>query len=69
MKSDLFKGGASIDIPWSSKEQKEFTKSGAISDATKASKEKGEKYHNEMVKEIVEFIEWLKKEEIELSSV
>lgn len=64
MKSDLFSGGVSIDIPWSSKEQREFTKSGAMSDATKASKEKGEKYHNTMVKEIVEFIEWLKKKKI-----
>ncbi len=63
-KSDLFKGGVSIDIPWSSKEQKEFTKSGAMSDATKASKEKGEKYHNAMVEEIVEFIEWLKKKKL-----
>jgi creatinine amidohydrolase len=64
MKSDLFEGGISIDIAWSSKEQREFTKSGAMSDATKASKEKGEKYHKEMVKEIVEFIEWLKKKKI-----
>ncbi len=61
MKSDLFKSGISIDIPWSSKEQKEFAKSGAMSDATKASREKGEKYHKNMVKEIVEFVEWLKK--------
>lgn len=61
MKSDLFKGGVSIDIPWSSKEQREFTKSGVMSDATKASKEKGEKYHNEMVKEMVNFVNWLKR--------
>ena len=61
MKSDLFKGGVSIDIPWSSNEQREFTKSGVMSDATKASKEKGEKYHTEMVKEMVNFVEWLKK--------
>ncbi len=60
MKTDLFKGGISIDIPWSSKEQRKFTKSGAMSDATNASREKGEKYHKEMVKEIVQFIEWLK---------
>lgn len=64
MKSDLFKGGIGIDIPWSSKEQRKFTKSGVISDATKASKEKGEKYHKDMVKEIVNFVEWLKKKKI-----
>jgi creatinine amidohydrolase len=63
-KTDLFSGGISIDIPWSSKEQREFTKTGSMSDATKASKEKGKKYHNEMVKEIVEFIEWLKAKKI-----
>jgi creatinine amidohydrolase len=61
MKTDLFKGGISIDIPWSSREQREFTKSGAMSDASRASKEKGERYHDKMVKEMVEFIEWLKK--------
>lgn len=61
MQSDLFKGGVSIDIPWSSLEQKKFTKSGAMSDASKASKEKGKKYHDMMVKEMVEFIKWLKK--------
>lgn len=63
-KPDIFAGGVSIDIPWSSKEQKEFTKSGVMSDASKASKEKGEKYHNIMVREIVEFIQWLKKKKI-----
>jgi creatinine amidohydrolase len=61
MKSDLFEGGVSIDIPWSSKEQREFTKSGAMSDSTRASAKKGERYHALMVKEMVEFIEWLKK--------
>lgn len=61
MKSDLFEGGISIDIPWSSKEQREFTRSGAMSDATKASRRKGETYHNRMVKEMVEFIRWLKR--------
>lgn len=61
MKTDLFKGGISIDIPWSSKEQREFTKSGAMSDASKASAEKGRRYHDKMVKEMVEFIEWLQK--------
>jgi creatinine amidohydrolase len=60
MKTDLFKGGISIDIPWSSREQREFTKSGAMSDASRASAEKGKRYHDKMVKEMVEFIEWLK---------
>ena len=62
MKSDLFAGGDSIDISWSSEEQKAFTQStGSISDATRASIEKGIQYHEGLVKNIVEFIEWLKK--------
>lgn len=64
MKTDLFKGGVSIDIPWSSREQRAFTKSGAMSDATRASSEKGQRYHDRMVKEIVEFIEWLKQRKL-----
>ena len=61
MKSDLFAGGDSIDIVWSSKEQKRFTENtGAFSDASKATKEKGKLYHDEMVRKIIEFIDWLK---------
>lgn len=60
MKTDLFAREDSIDIVWSSKEQREFTKSGAMSDATKSSAEKGKVYHESMVKNIVEFIKWLK---------
>ena len=61
MKSDLFSEGDSIDIVWSSKEQKQFTENtGAFSDASKATKEKGRLYHDEMVRKIVEFVKWLK---------
>ena len=60
MKTDLFAGGDSIDIVWSSREQKEFTKTGAMSDATNATPEEGKLYHDAMVKNLVEFVEWLK---------
>jgi creatinine amidohydrolase len=69
MKTDLFKGGVSIDIPWSSREQRAFTKSGSMSDATRASSEKGQRYHDRMVSEIVAFIEWLKGREMDTDAV
>lgn len=50
-----------IDIPWSSEEQKKLTKSGAMSDSTKASVEKGKRYHEHMVSVIVDFIKELEK--------
>ena len=62
MKPDLFSDGDSIDIVWSSVEQKKFTEgTGSMSDATKATKEKGKEYHDVIVKNIVEFVEWLKR--------
>ena len=64
MKKDLFKGGLSIDMPWSSQEERSFAPSGALSDARKASSEKGEKFHKVMVREMVAFVEWLKMKQI-----
>jgi len=60
MKSDLYGKGDSIDIAWSSAEQRDFTKSGAMSDATGASPKMGKEYHEKMLSNIVEFINWLK---------
>ncbi len=60
MQSDLFASGVYIDIAWSSGEEKRFSNEGALSDATKASAEKGKEFHEAMVREIVNFIEWLK---------
>jgi len=53
-------GGDSIEIFWNSREQKAFTPSGSFSDSSKASPEKGRRYHEYMVKNLVEFIEWLR---------
>lgn len=59
---DLFgKSGDVIDIPWNSKEQRSFAPNGSLSDSTKASKEKGKKYHDYMVNVLVDFVKWLKK--------
>jgi len=56
----LGKGGDSIDVFWNSREQKAFTPSGSCSDSTKASAEKGRRYHEYMVKNLVKFIQWLR---------
>ena len=61
MQSDLFEGGIYVDIPWSSDEERRFAPKGALSDARKASAEKGREFHEDMVSEIVSFVEWLKK--------
>jgi len=58
---DLFGSGKDIiDIVWSSDEQRKFTPSGAFSASNKASSNKGKIYHDYMVNNIVEFINWLR---------
>lgn len=54
------KGGDSIEIFWNSREQKRFTPTGSFSDSSKASPEKGRRYHEYMVERLVEFINWLR---------
>lgn len=58
---DLFgNGGDSIEVFWSSREQKAFTPTGSFSNSSKASPEKGRAYHEYLVKNLVAFIEWLR---------
>lgn len=57
------KGGDTIEIFWNSAEQKGFAANGSFSDSSKASPEKGQKYHEYMVEKLVEFIDWLRKYE------
>jgi len=58
---DLFGGGGdSIEVFWNSQEQKAFAPTGSFSDSTKASPEKGKKYHEYLVKNLVRFIDWLR---------
>jgi creatinine amidohydrolase len=49
-----------IDIPWTSGEQRSFAPTGSFSPSIKASPEKGQRYHDYMVKQIVAFIAWLR---------
>ena len=58
---DLLGGGGDvIDIPWTSQEQRDFAPSGSLSDSSRASPEKGKRYHDYMVERIVDFIQWLR---------
>jgi creatinine amidohydrolase len=49
-----------IDIPWTSAEQREFAPTGSFTPSAKASPEKGKRYHDYMVDQIVAFIKWLR---------
>lgn len=53
-------GGDIIDIPWTSQEERELAPSGSLSDSSRASPQKGQRYHDYMVARIVEFIHWLR---------
>jgi creatinine amidohydrolase len=63
IKPDLFgkSGGVFADVFWSSREQREFAPTGSFSDSSNASAEMGKAYHDNMVDNFVEFIEWFKK--------
>jgi len=61
VQEDLLAGsGDTIEMFWNSKEQREFAPSGSFSDAGKASPEKGKVYHEYMVRNLVNFIDWLR---------
>jgi creatinine amidohydrolase len=53
-------GGDTIEIFWNSKEQKAFAPNGSYSDSSKASPDKGKQYHEYMVRNLVEFVRWLR---------
>lgn len=53
-------GGDTIEIFSNSTEQKVFAPDGSYSDSSKASPEKGRKYHEYMVQNLVRFIGWLR---------
>lgn len=61
-KEDLLgHNGDTIEVFWNSYEQKHFAPNGSLSNSSKASPEKGKKYHEYIVNRLAEFIEWLKK--------
>jgi len=53
-------GGDSIEVFWNSAEQKAFAPTGSFSISEQASPDKGREYHEYMVKNLVEFIEWMR---------
>jgi creatinine amidohydrolase len=59
--NDLLAGGGdTIDIPWTSGEQRAFAPTGSFTPSRKASPEKGKRYHEYQVAVIVRFINWLR---------
>lgn len=59
--TDLLGGGGDfIDIPWTSQEQRLFAPTGSFSASLKATPEKGQRYHDYMVDNIVRFVDWLR---------
>ena len=62
IKPDLFgkHSGGFAEVFWSSREQAEFAPTGSFSDASKASAEIGKAYHDNMVENFVQFMNWFK---------
>ncbi len=50
-----------VELFWNSKEQKEFAPQGHFTASNLASPEKGKKYHENMVENLVKFINWFKR--------
>jgi creatinine amidohydrolase len=60
---DLFgTHGDTIDIPWSSSDQAAMAPNGSLSNSSGASQEKGRRFHQHMVDNLVRFIEWLREQ-------
>jgi creatinine amidohydrolase len=59
VKPDLFAPfPLAAEVFWSSQEQKKFAPSGSFSASCQASPEKGKRYHDDMVDNLVNFITW-----------
>jgi creatinine amidohydrolase len=59
--ADLFGvQGDTIEIPWNRFDQAAISPSGSLSDASRSSVEKGRRYHEHMVDNLVRFIDWLR---------
>lgn len=64
IKKDLFgKGNPVVEVFWNSVEQKRFAPTGTFSISNTASPEKGKRYHDNMVKNLSDFISWFKQYE------
>jgi len=59
--TDLFGiQGDTIEIPWSSREQLAMSPDGSLSDSSRSAVEKGRRFHEHMVENLVRFIGWLR---------
>lgn len=62
--ADLFGAhGDTIEIPWSSYDQKAISPSGSLSDSSRSSVDKGRRFHEHMVDNLVRFIGWLREQQ------
>jgi creatinine amidohydrolase len=52
--------GDTIEIPWSSYDQAVMSPNGSLSDSSRSAKEKGRRFHEHMVDNLVRFIGWLR---------
>ena len=61
--ADLFGAhGDTIEIPWNSFEQRAMAPDGSLSDSSRSSPEKGRRFHEHMVENLVRFIAWLREQ-------
>jgi creatinine amidohydrolase len=59
--TDLFGvQGDTIEIPWSSWDQAGMSPDGSLSDSSRSAQEKGRRFHEHMVENLVRFISWLR---------
>lgn len=52
--------GDTIEIPWSSHDQFAMAPNGSLSDSSRSTVEKGQRFHEHMVNNLVRFIDWLR---------
>lgn len=52
--------GDTIEVPWSSYDQLVMAPNGSLSDSSRSSPEKGRRFHEHMVENLVRFIGWLR---------
>lgn len=59
--TDLFGvHGETVEIPWSSYDQKAIAPDGSLSDSSRSSQEKGRRFHDHMVDNLANFLAWLR---------
>jgi len=60
---DPYVGGDRVDVAFTAEDEAKLTTSGVMGDPTKATREKGEKYHQALVEVIVDFIRSIAEQE------